>query len=147
MFFYQFCHDCFLKAIGIFWWKIFVLNQFIVTSFFIYPVKTSKHLLFSNYFRGYRKRSVVWNGFISIISGERWQPLREKCPYSEFFGSVFSPDAKKYGPEKPRIRALSHTVMIPVTLIFSSILVTVMIFMLKCRRLGYALVGLPFLTL
>ena len=147
MFFYQFCHDCFLKAIGIFWWKIFVLNQFIVTSFFIYPVKTSKHLLFSNYFRGYRKRSVVWNGFISIISGERWQPLREMCPYSEFFGSAFSPNAKKYGPEKPRIRALSHTAMIPVTLIFSSILVTVMIFMLKCRRLGYALVGLPFLIL
>ena len=70
-----------------------------------------------------------------------------KCPYSEFFGSVFSPNAKKYGPEKPRIRALSHTVMIPVTLIFSSILVTVMIFMLKCGRLGFMLVGLPFLTL
>ena len=33
--------------------------------------------------------------------------------------------------------------MIPVTLIFSSILVTVMIFMLKCGRLGFALVGLP----
>ena len=40
-----------------------------------------------------------------------------------------------------------HTVMIPVTLIFSSILVTVMIFMLKCGRLGFTLVGLPFLTL
>ena len=26
--------------------------------------------------------------------------LREKCPYSEFFWSVFSPNAGKYGPEK-----------------------------------------------
>ena len=26
--------------------------------------------------------------------------LREKCPYSKFFWSVFSPNAGKYGPEK-----------------------------------------------
>ena len=45
--------------------------------------------------------------------------LREKCPYSEFFWSVysrirteygkipvFSPTAGKYGPEKVRIRKL-----------------------------------------
>ena len=32
--------------------------------------------------------------------------VREKYPYSEFFWSVFSPNAKKYGPEKPRIRTL-----------------------------------------
>ena len=25
--------------------------------------------------------------------------LREKCPYSELFWSVFSPNAGKYGPE------------------------------------------------
>ena len=32
--------------------------------------------------------------------------LREKFPYSEFFWSVFSPNAGKYGPEKLRIRTL-----------------------------------------
>ena len=31
---------------------------------------------------------------------------REKCPYSEFFWSVFSPNEGKYGPEKLRIRTL-----------------------------------------
>ena len=30
----------------------------------------------------------------------------EKCPYSEFFWSVFSPNAGKYGPEKLRIWTL-----------------------------------------
>ena len=41
--------------------------------------------------------------------------LREKCPYSEFFWSVFSriwteyefsPDERRYGPEKLRIQLL-----------------------------------------
>ena len=32
--------------------------------------------------------------------------LGEKCPYSEFFWSVFSSNAGKYEPEKLRIRAL-----------------------------------------
>ena len=32
--------------------------------------------------------------------------MHEKCPYSEFFWSVFSPNAEKYGPEKLRIRTL-----------------------------------------
>ena len=29
-----------------------------------------------------------------------WSSLPEKCPYSEFFWSVFSPNAGKCGPEK-----------------------------------------------
>ena len=32
--------------------------------------------------------------------------MREKCPYSEFFWSVFSPNVGKYGSEKLRIRTL-----------------------------------------
>ena len=32
--------------------------------------------------------------------------LREKCPYSKFFWSVFSRIRTEYGPEKPRIRTL-----------------------------------------
>ena len=34
---------------------------------------------------------------------------REKCPYSKFFWSVFSPNAGKYGPEKLQIRHFSHS--------------------------------------
>ena len=32
--------------------------------------------------------------------------LRKKCPYSELFWSIFSPNAGKYGPGKLRIRTL-----------------------------------------
>ena len=32
--------------------------------------------------------------------------LCKKCPYSEFFWSVFSRNAGKYGPEKLRLRTL-----------------------------------------
>ena len=32
-----------------------------------------------------------------------WQALRKKCPYSEFFWSVFTPNAEKYGQAKLRI--------------------------------------------
>ena len=32
--------------------------------------------------------------------------LHEKCPYSEFFWSVFNPGAGKYGLEKLQIRTL-----------------------------------------
>ena len=34
------------------------------------------------------------------------QPLHEKCPYSEFFWSIFSPNLRKYRPEKLRIWTL-----------------------------------------
>ena len=37
---------------------------------------------------------------------EKTITLHEKCPYSEFFWSVFSPNMGKYGPEKLRIRTL-----------------------------------------
>ena len=30
------------------------------------------------------------------------QDMRENCPYSEFFWSVFSPNAGKYGSEEKR---------------------------------------------
>ena len=32
--------------------------------------------------------------------------LRENCPYSEFFWSVFSPNAENLGPEKLQTRTL-----------------------------------------
>ena len=35
--------------------------------------------------------------------------LREKCPYSEFFWSVFSPNAGKYGPENSEYRHYSSS--------------------------------------
>ena len=38
--------------------------------------------------------------------------LREKCPYSEFFWSVFSPNVGKYGPEKTPNTKTFHAVEI-----------------------------------
>ena len=47
------------------------------------------------------------NVFIAFTLVNVWfHPLREKCPYSEFFWFVFTPNAGKYGPEKLRIRTL-----------------------------------------
>ena len=50
----------------------------------------------------------VLNTPLSIFTSKRYlksgSPLRAKCPYSEFFWSVVSPNAGKYGPEKLRIR-------------------------------------------
>ena len=37
--------------------------------------------------------------FQKILKKKKESPLREKCPYSELFWSVFSPNAGKYGPE------------------------------------------------
>ena len=38
------------------------INPFHATGLFWYPLKTSENLWFSDVFRGYQKRSVVWNG-------------------------------------------------------------------------------------
>ena len=40
------------------------LDLFHATGLFLHPLKTSKNLWFSDVFRGYRKRSVAWNGLI-----------------------------------------------------------------------------------
>ena len=72
-------------------WRVFFL-KFICqpTSchwFFLYPLIISENLWFCYIFRGYKG-----------------DPLREKCPYSEFFWTVFSLYAEKYWPEKLQIR-------------------------------------------
>ena len=38
------------------------VNPCHVTALFIYPLKTSENQKFSDVFRGYRKRSMAWNG-------------------------------------------------------------------------------------
>ena len=47
----------------------------------------------------------IWKikGFLIFL---RVVPLRENWPYLEFFWSVFSPNARKHGPEKLRIQTL-----------------------------------------
>ena len=45
-------------------WISFVgnlFNSFFATDLFLYPLKTSENLWFSNNFRGYRKGPVAWN--------------------------------------------------------------------------------------
>ena len=41
------------------------LNPFHTTDLFLYHLKTSENQSFSDVFRGYKKRSVAWNGFTS----------------------------------------------------------------------------------
>ena len=49
--------------------------------------------------------SVPIVNFEHLIAG--WESsLREKCPHSEFFWSVFSPNDGKYGPKKLKIQKL-----------------------------------------
>ena len=44
------------------------VNPFHSASHFLYPLKTSENLWFSNVFRGYRKRPVAWFGLMMIKS-------------------------------------------------------------------------------
>ena len=39
-------------------------NPFHTTDLFLYPLKASENLWFSNFFRGYRMRPAAWNGLI-----------------------------------------------------------------------------------
>ena len=41
-----------------------LLNPFHATGFFLYLLKASENLWFSDVFRGYRKRTVAWNGLM-----------------------------------------------------------------------------------
>ena len=40
------------------------LNPFLATGLFLYPLKTSQNQRFSNVYRGYWKRPLIWNGFM-----------------------------------------------------------------------------------
>ena len=71
-----------------------ILNQFHDTDLFLYPLKTSENQRFFYVFRGYRKRSVAWNGlrvqrrliFAKIIRCSRlrlW--LVYLCSFNECF--------------------------------------------------------------
>ena len=42
------------------------LNPFHAAGFFEKPLKTSENLIFCDVFRGYRKRSVAWNGWFIL---------------------------------------------------------------------------------
>ena len=46
------------------------------------------------------KKSIIWtNYFYYFFFHVRQHSVRKKCPYSELFWFVFSPNAWKYGPE------------------------------------------------
>ena len=54
-------------------------------------------------------RTMIHAWLLSLITGPT---LREKCPYSEFFWSVFSTNAGKYGPEKLQIWIVSFLIKV-----------------------------------
>ena len=49
---------------------------------------------------------ILWSLSLSNSSKRTHCSLRKRCPYSENFRYVFSPNAGKYGPEYFRIRIL-----------------------------------------
>ena len=51
---------------------VYLLNPFHATGLFLYPLKTSEKLWFSDIFRVYRKRPMAWNGLmpVTIFSGK-----------------------------------------------------------------------------
>ena len=58
---------------GCFWMKQkfknpFWLTPFHATGFFLYPLKSSENLWFSDVFRGCRKRPMEWNGIKSYLN-------------------------------------------------------------------------------
>ena len=48
----------------------------------------------------------AWFRFLGVGNSFEQSTLRGKYPYSESFWSVFSPNERKYGPEKLRVRTL-----------------------------------------
>ena len=44
-----------------------LFDPFHATDLFWYPLKASENLRFSDVFKGYQKRSVVWNGLMAIL--------------------------------------------------------------------------------
>ena len=44
------------------WWSL-ILNPFLVSVSFLYPLKTLENQNFSDVFRGYRNEILAWNGF------------------------------------------------------------------------------------
>ena len=87
-----------LKFIGII---NYCINPLHTTDLFWYPLKTSENLWFSDVFRGYKERSVGWNGLILAFTDWR---ISRYCVNSvqipSFFWSVFSRIWTEYGPEK-----------------------------------------------
>ena len=68
----------------------FIFNPFHATDFFLYPLKTSENLRFSDIFRGYRERPVTWNGlkaFVELIFFLRESVFTEL--FSQFYKICF----------------------------------------------------------
>ena len=55
---------------------------------------------------GWQGSEYISENSISFHKDVEWWPLREKCPYSEFFWSAFSRIRTEYGTEKLLIRTL-----------------------------------------
>ena len=56
-----------------------LLNSFLANGLFLFPVKTSVNLWWSDIFRGHRKRPVTWNGLIKIY--EKFSSLKKSLEF------------------------------------------------------------------
>ena len=75
------------------WWSL-ILNPFHASISFLYPLKTSEKLWFSNVFRGYRNETLTRNGF-KIRDHHCVKRLRIRS-FSGAYFSVFGLNTKRY---------------------------------------------------
>ena len=88
------------KLSSIFWSVISLTPDWMISEIYaLYLLPTTHYTSLPVHF--YKRRSQLEDWINSFF---QW--LREKCPYSKFFWSAFSPNAGKYGPEKLRMRQL-----------------------------------------
>ena len=104
-------------------WNENLLPDYDITSFWIYEFKH-------------------WDHAPKTVMNLR-ATLREKCPYLEFFRSVFSLNAGKYRPEKLQIRTLfMQCKLSPLTTLLDSATVssgTITLPLKTCERYSYML--------
>ena len=83
----HFKHHTFNGMCSLFtWFNRISVNPFHATGLFLYTLKTSENQMFTDVFRGYRKRPVAWNGLMKTYRDwanvEMCIILKAKCLYS-----------------------------------------------------------------
>ena len=88
---------CFYISIIDFEWFNYqwVVEPFHATDFFLYPWK---NLWFSDVFKGYRKRPVVWKGLRHVENGEIGHIISvPDCGYLDLIGAILLENLQIYG--------------------------------------------------
>ena len=87
------------------WVNYFGINPLLPSVAFLYSLKTSEILWFSDVFRLYKKATLEFNALVRIFPHSDW--IRRDTEYL----SAFSPNAGKYGPGKTSYLDTFHAVI------------------------------------